>query len=196
MLAIKEKERLVREEQERQRRLEEIRQLKDKQERERREQEELLRQVLIALLLQPPTLIWSSYLHSHTHHRTHRSKSVSRRSRRRSRRRSGRRRRSGKWRSSARRPSAGTRPRSACPPARPSPTTSTGSPQTPLVATQAPSLTFTLSRLFVCRAIQRGATAQNFAEEEVPAEAQASLDSESLEEAYVLYAQPQPWCGA
>ena len=49
MLAIKEKERLVREEQERQRRLEEIRQLKDKQERERREQEELLRQVLIAL---------------------------------------------------------------------------------------------------------------------------------------------------
>jgi hypothetical protein len=40
--------------------------------------------------------------------------------------------------------------------------------------------------LFVCRAIQRGATAQNFAVEEVPAEAQASLDSESLEEAYVL----------
>jgi hypothetical protein len=52
------------------------------------------------------------------------------------------------------------------------------------------------SRLFVCRAIQRGATVQNFAEEEVPAEAQTSLDSESLEEAYVLYVQPQPWCGA
>ncbi len=71
-----------------------------------------------------------------------------------------------------------------------------GVPQTPLVATQAPPLTFTLSRLFFCRAIQRGATVQNFAEEEVPAEAQTSLDSESLEEAYVLYAQPQPWCEA
>ncbi len=40
MVAIKEKVRRVKEEQERQRRLEEIRQLKDKEERERREREE------------------------------------------------------------------------------------------------------------------------------------------------------------
>lgn len=45
LLAIKEKERLIHEEQERQRRLEEIRQLKDKEERERRERQEQIRQV-------------------------------------------------------------------------------------------------------------------------------------------------------